>query len=173
MTAVVVDENVPMVANDAVLVDQRKKPQAPQADDKCRRSCIDALLTAVKSGVIVLDDTNEVMTKYRRHLSGSGQPGVGDLFLKHLSDNLYNAKKVRQTALVKTKGEFDAFPKGQALSSFDRDDRIFVALSMATPGKPPILNAVDSDYSHHLAALKSVGIKVKELCQHCLKVAAT
>lgn len=81
MNAYVVDENVPIVANDYV----RAEPRAPQADNTCRLACIQALRRAVKSGIIVIDDAGDILEHYRQHLRHHGQPGVGDAFFKHVS----------------------------------------------------------------------------------------
>lgn len=46
-----------------------------------------------------------------------------------------------------------------ALINFDRADRKFVAI--ASPSrKPPILNATDTDWWHHLAILEKQGVQI-------------
>ena len=169
MVAYVVDENVPIVANDA----SRPEKKSPQADAECRQSCIRVLKLIVAKGAVVLDDAGEVMFKYRRRLSGTGQPGVGDAFLKHLSDRQYDRRKVLRISLHQSStGEFTDFPDDPALASFDPADRIFVALARAAPSRSAILNAVDSDYQQHRRALGHAGVHVTELCPHCIRTAA-
>jgi hypothetical protein len=162
----VVDENVPIVANDSL-----KNPRrTPQANGACILSCIAILRTIVRQDTIVLDDFGEVLERYRRSLSGTGQPGTGDAFFKFLFDNQYNPDKVRRIVLNKNEdGEFEAFPTDQSLANFDRSDRIFVSLALTAPERPVILNAVDSDYSQHLRALTLAGVRVEELCPDCIR----
>jgi hypothetical protein len=57
MKAYVVDENVPIVANDS----SRPEPKAPQADNTCRLGCIQALKGVVKSGILIIDTAGDVL----------------------------------------------------------------------------------------------------------------
>ena len=94
---------------------------------------------------------------------------MGDAFLKHVYDHQYNKRKVQRTALaIDAHGEYIDFPSDPLLTKFDPSDRLFVALARASPKPASIVNAVDSDYSHHAQSLKSAGVKVIELCQDCL-----
>lgn len=68
-SAVVIDTNVTIVAND----------MHPAAGLDCVGACIDALLQARQSGVL-MDDNYLIFEEYRRHLSHAGQPGFGDAF---------------------------------------------------------------------------------------------
>jgi hypothetical protein len=166
MTEYVVDENVPIVANDTT----KDHPITPQANLACRISCVRSLREIVERGVALVDEAGEVMARYRSHLSGAGQPGVGDAFLKHLSDNQFNRRKIKRVSLRKDNGgNFDAFPKGLSLAKFDQDDRVFVALALSSNRQCTLLNAVDSDYSEHAASLKAAGLVVRELCPDCLR----
>jgi hypothetical protein len=166
MSTFVVDENVPIVANDRV----RTIPKAPQADNACRISCVHALRHIVKSGILIIDDVGEVLDNYRRHLQHRGQPGVGDAFFKHIVDNQFNRKKVHRISVPKTnENEFESFPADPALHTFDGSDRIYVALALAAPQNSPILNAVDSDYNEHKTALEKAGVRVQELCLQCIR----
>jgi hypothetical protein len=167
MNAYLVDENVPIVANDTI----RPQPKAPQADNVCRLACVQALRSVVKSGILVIDDAGEVLENYRRHLNRRCQPGVGDAFFKHIIDHQFNRRKVRRIPMAKNAhGEFEAFPADDAsLATFDHSDRIFVALALAAADHPHILNAVDSDYSEHKKALETVGVHVRELCPQCIR----
>jgi hypothetical protein len=171
MKAYIVDENVPITANDS----DRKLRSTPQADTNCVLSCVRELRKIVRSGIIIIDDDGEILSKYRRYLRGSGLPGAGDAFLKHVADRQYDRKKVRRISLAKTpSGDFTAFPNHDpSLVGFDHSDRIFIAVARAVPELlPTIVNAVDSDYSHYANALAQAGVRIKELCSHCLKAAA-
>jgi hypothetical protein len=166
MSAYVVDENVPIVANDSV----RTIPKSPQADQTCRLSCVQALRRIVRSGTLIVDDDGEVLENYRRHLHHRGQPGVGDAFFKHIVDNQFNLTKVRRISIQRNAdNEFDNFPADPGLATFDVSDRIYVALALAAPQKPQISNAVDSDYAEHKASLERVGVRVREICPQCIR----
>jgi hypothetical protein len=167
---VVVDENVPIVANDVVRIDTKQPPQAPQASNQCRLAVIQRLRRITLSEQIVLDDVGFLIARYRRYLNGKGQPGLGDAFLKYVSDNEFNTEKITRICLAKDDaGGFTSFPKDSELDTFDRADRIFVALAIAAPAGAIIVNAVNSDYAHHKRALVRNGVNVEELCPNELK----
>jgi hypothetical protein len=120
---------------------------------------------------MVIDDGGEILENYRRHLHHRGQPGVGDAFFKHAVDNQFNRKKVLRVSIARNdENEFDVFPADPALRTFDRSDRIYVAVALAAPQKVQILNAVDSDYAEHKAALEKAGVRVKEICPQCVRI---
>jgi hypothetical protein len=167
----IVDVNVPIVANDIALIAQGKEQKSPQADDACRLAALETLKRLMREEIIVLDEGGELLKKYRSYLNGSGFPGIGDAFFRYLSDHHYNDTKIERTNLrMSLNGEYTDFPMNDALQHFDRDDRVFVALALATPGKPEIINAVDSDYRNHKEDLQRFGVSVLELCLSCLKL---
>jgi hypothetical protein len=120
---------------------------------------------------IVLDDVGLLIARYRRYLDGKGQPGLGDAFLKYVSDNEFNTEKITRVHLIEDDARgFASFPKDSELDTFDREDRIFVALAIAAPAGAIVVNAVDSDYAHHKKALARNGVRVEELCPSELKL---
>jgi hypothetical protein len=170
MKSVIVDENVAIVANDVIRTSSGKAPMAPQADDLCRLASIRRLRSLLQGEKVVVDEEGTVIRAYRRHLSGSGQPGLGDAFFKWVCDHLYDNARIERVELSRrTDGTYLDFPEDPALQGFDRADRVFVALALVCKSKPAIINAVDSDYQNHRLALQSTGVVVEELCSHCLK----
>jgi hypothetical protein len=170
MKSVIVDENVAIVANDVVRISSGKGAKANQADDTCRLSVIRRLRVIMQSERVIVDSFGTVITAYRRHLSGSGQPGLGDVFFKWICDHLYDDERVERVDLaLRADGEYVAYPRDPELERFDRADRVFVALALTCVPNPHIVNAVDSDYRNHQAALEDIGVFVEELCDHCLK----
>ena len=164
----VVDENVPIVANEASKPSNRRV--SPQADDSCILASIEKLEKIIKRGVVVLDDAGEVISSYRQRLSAKGMPGTGDAFLRHLSYHQYNESKVKLIHIAKNQlKEYEIFPDDPSLGGFDRDDRKFVALALSADAV--IINAVDSDYSEYKSGLDNAGVKVDEICPQCLKAA--
>lgn len=163
----VIDENVPMVANEASKSSELRI--VPQADEKCILNAVEFIDSIVKSGAIVIDTDGRVVAAYRKKLSGKGMPGVGDMFLKHIVDHQYDDQKITLVSLeVAEDGEFSLFPKTDKLDKFDKMDRVLVALQQSVK-KSRIVNCVDSDYQIHAAALAEQGVLVDELCPHCLK----
>lgn len=117
----------------------------------------------------MVDAANVIFTEYKRHLSFSGQPGAGDIFFKWFVDNRYRTDRVVQIDLPDCPvrpHEYQHFPDDPDLTTFDRSDRVFVALAIAHADHPEILNAVDSDYWHHRIALLRAGVTVNNVCGH-------
>ncbi|MBS0198581.1 MAG: hypothetical protein JSR77_17665 [Planctomycetes bacterium] len=158
---VVVDTNVAMVASGLT----------PQADDRCVTACINRLAAIQNSGGLLVDDLGLILLEYTRNLGHSGQPGAGHAFAKWAHNHQAIPEKVRRVAVTQRRGNawrrFDQFPDRADLSTFDRSDQKFVAVALASNENPPILNAVDSDWWNHRAALRAAGVHVDFLCpQH-------
>lgn len=163
MNSAVVDENVPRTANG----------HAEQANLKCRLACVQVLRGLVESGMVVIDAGGLIIDKYRKRLSHSGQPGVGDAFFRHVYDNQFNDQRVERAEIAADENRgFSEFPDDAPLSGFDRSDRVFVAVTLVSKHKPRVLNAVDSDWRDHKAALARHGVLVDELCPDCLRPAS-
>lgn len=155
MTEVVVDTNVPLVAN-------RK---ADQADKECEIACIQTLREVQSKHRTLLDDKWQIIEEYRRRLSHSGQPGLGDAFFKWLWENQANLQHCRVVSVtVHPERAFAEFPDDPLLSSFDLSDRKFVAVALASETRPDVLNATDSDWWEHRQALQENGVNVVFLC---------
>ena len=150
----VVDTNVPLTANAG-------------EDPQCVLACVEALRALMGSGHIVIDDNFRIIKEYMRKLSSSGQPGVGDAFLKWVLNNQANPARCTQVELTPQphdSRDFEEFPADESLSGFDPSDRKFVAVSCAHPERPPILEATDSKWWGLREALEKCGVKVHFLC---------
>ena len=101
----VVDTNVPLTANGG-------------EDPKCILACIDALRELMRSGHIVIDDKYLILKEYMHKLSPSGQPGVGDAFLKWVLNNQANVERCTQVPITPRQHDQDfvEFPSEAALS---------------------------------------------------------
>ena len=160
MRAAVVDTNVLIVANQA----------ADHASPDCVVASIDALSALRRSGVVALDDQFLILDEYRGRASLAGQPGVGDAFLRHLYDNLYNETACRLVTLTSIEGDsFAEFPADQRLATFDRDDRKFVAVAAGCNPPAVVLNATDTDWWHHREVLEENGVRVRFLCPEMMR----
>ncbi|NUO19434.1 hypothetical protein HUU59_08315 [bacterium] len=137
-------------------------------------SCILACITTLKDLFddktrIVIDDKWFIIGEYKNKLNQSGQPRIGDEFLKWVLTNSWNTSRCQQTPVqIDASGELEGFPTDDELSQFDRSDRKFVVTALAYAnhlGQPvPILNAVDSDWWIHKKPLQRVGISIEFLC---------
>lgn len=155
---VVVDTNVPVVANG----------HSEQASPDCVVACARRLEALTRSGKLALDDKWLIIGEYRANLRSSGQPGVGDAFLKWVLTNWGNSQRceiVKITLVNSSETEFREFPKDKRLRAFDPSDRKFVAVALAHPNRPPILQAVDWKWWGFRKVLHSNGVDVEFLCE--------
>lgn len=158
MPPAIVDTNVLMVANGT----------AEQVSVECRQKAIQLLNRLRREGILVLDNQWEIVQEYKRNVSPSGQPGVGDAFLKWVLTNLKNSERCRLVPIApdSSKG-YREFPDDPALNTFDRDDRKFVAVAISHRNLhgevPPIWNAT-SDWWLYRHALEDNGLLIEFLC---------
>jgi hypothetical protein len=154
-----VDTNVPINANLFTNLD-------PDSDvpDECVLACVEAIDHVVKQGGLVLDSNDEIFTEYRSNLSLSGQPGVGDRFIKWVHDNRWKFPDIDRVTITKNGDSYDEFPDHDGLIQFDNSDRKFIAVANAHHAKPPVLQATDSKWWGWKDTLQEVGITVRFLC---------
>lgn len=151
-----VDTNVPKTANLATQPDP-----ASDVPNCCVLACIEAIEHVIRRWALVMDAGDEIFDEYRQQLSMSGQPGVGDRFMKWVHDYRWSLDRV---AITKNGDSYDEFPDHDGLKEFDKSDRKFVAVANAHSEKPPILQATDSKWWGWKEALEEVGITVNFLC---------
>jgi hypothetical protein len=163
----IVDTNVPLVANKALDPDS-----IPDELKDCVVACIEALEHVTKTpDCLVLDAGDEIYREYTNKLSRSGQPGMGDMFMKWVHDNRWALAEGNRVAITKiAQNIYEEFPEHDDLNNFDPSDRKFVAVANAHPAHPPILNAADSDWWISRNALKQAGIAVVFLCQKYVQI---
>jgi hypothetical protein len=155
----VVDTNVPKTANLA-----QDPSRVPDEIANCVLNCVKAIEHVVKTGGLVIDAGDEIFTEYRQQLSMSGQPGIGDHFMKWVHDHRWQLPQEDRVTITKNGTTYNEFPENDDLASFDDSDRKFVAVANAHAQKPPILEATDSKWWGWKNALSSVGITVTFLC---------
>lgn len=161
---VVMDSNVAFVGN----------RQAEQAGPGCILACVDRMARIREHEKLVLDDGGRILEEYPRP---TGQPGLGDAFVKWVWTNLFDPKVCRLVQIEPHEERgFAEFPDDEDLAGFDQDDRKFVAVAVAAAsasGKlPPILNASDRDWWDHRDALARHGVDVEFLCPELMKESA-
>jgi len=156
MTAVV-DTNVAVVAN----------RRSQQASPDCVITCVERLRQIMSGWVkLVLDDMWRIIGEYMRNLRSSGEPGVGDAFLRWVLTNKDNPERCELVTItpVETENDYREFPSDPALSDFDPSDRKFIAVALAHPQKPPVLQAVDSKWWGFRDVLQRNGVAVEFIC---------
>lgn len=152
----VVDTNVLIVAN------QSHGGVSPQ----CIIACVEALELIRKHGQIVLDDGYEILREYSQKTDPKTGNRVGDAFLKWLYQNIGNASHVHQVSILRHRDRgYAEFPEHHALTKFDHSDRKFIAVSIAHPKRPPVLQATDSKWMDFSDRLLEHGVVVQFLCQ--------
>jgi len=157
MKSVVVDTNVGLVANG----------KAEQASPECVLTCIDRLERIREKEKVLLDDGMYILHEYMSNLSMSGQPGMGDAFMKWVWENQANPGHCLQIHITpKEPGsdDFEEFPNDPNLRDFDMSDRKFVAVCIASGLNPPILNASDKDWWEYRKPLERNGVQIDFLC---------
>lgn len=159
MSQFIVDTNVPIVANN----------RNTHASVSCVNAAIEFLLDLQKNHILLIDSLSQILHEYMSHLSLSGQPGAGDLFMKWVWQNQGVQNHVVQIVLPYNLAaqSYNNFPIDVALSQFDPSDRKFVSLALASGNSPKIVNCVDTDWSEHFTALSRNGVNILFLCpQH-------
>ena len=147
----VVDTNVAIVANGS----------NTNASPSCQLAALEGLRAVLQDGRIVVDAAGDMLAEYRRDLSPSGQPGVGDRFLYEVLVN-YSEKVERIDLEKRPDGSFVDFPDDERLAAFDHDDRKFASASRKSGA--PVMNATDTDWLDHYEALEENGIEIEFLC---------
>jgi len=144
----IVDTNVAVVANERV---------SPQASLDCVAACVQNLIAIMESGILAMDDDSQILDEYLPYIRWHGELGVGDEFFKWVVDNHWNAERCHRVAIA-------TYPETPELANFDLSDRKFVQVALGHPERPPILNAVDSDWLDFAEALAQHGVTIQFLC---------
>lgn len=155
----VVDTNVVLVAN----------KQFNGASPGCVQTCVRRIREICSDGHLAVDDAQRIFNEYRnKTLKRKGQREAGDEFVLWVMTNLWNPTRCTQVKLSPKRHDdqdFDEFPEHDGLQTFDRSDRVFVAVANAHPAHPPILAACDTDYWQCRDELATSGITVDFLCE--------
>lgn len=133
------------------------------ADVACRLKCVELLMGLQNNGCVIIDDGGQILAEYQGNLRPEGQPGVGDLFYRHLLDNRGNAKRVRLVATDAPRGNAlrGAFERG-TLAAFDHSDRVFA--TCAAVARVAVATALDSDWVNHETGLIACGVRLDYVC---------
>ena len=157
MKAVVVDTNIGIVAN----------KQSSHASLSCVQHCIDRLRQVKEEEMVVLDDGFAILREYLSRLMPVGQPREGSAFLNWIFDDKKNQERCEFVSITAKPGpedDFAEFPDDPSLVGFDRSDRKFVAVALASKRTPTVLNAVDTDWRDYETSLSRFGVRIEFLC---------
>ena len=158
MMTVVADTNVAVVANGL----------SEQASEDCVETCAEQLEEIMRGEVkLALDDDWQILGEYTRNLHSTGAD-VGDRFLQWILRNWANPQRcdlVSITPINNLENEFQEFPTDPDLQDFDPDDRKFIAVALAHPEKPLILQAVDYRWLDFRDAFQRNGLTVAFICR--------
>jgi len=138
---------------------------ADQASGSCITDSVDVILAA-RDDSVILDADGEVLRQYKRCYRASSPPSVAQEFLIYILNNEYVEPKVhRINAELNVDRGYEDFPIDPALDGFDRDDRVYVAVALASGLTPPIQNATDRDWWEFREPLGAAGIEVNFICR--------
>ncbi len=153
---VIVDTNVAVVANG----------ESGQASKECEQACINRLERIMDGEInLVLDENWKILREYLRNLHSSGDD-VGDRFLRWVLNNRTSQCDLASiTPIEGSETEFKEFPDDPELQKFDPDDRKFIAVARAHCDKPPILQAVDTQWWDFRDVLYQHGVIVEFICE--------
>lgn len=152
----IIDTNVLIAANGR---------DCPQVTPKCQLRTGQYLRNIQTNGIIVIDNRWLILNEYKNKVNQTGQPGIGDAFLKWILTNQTNSQRCEQVKIHPSgDNSFEEFPDAPQLEKFDPSDRKFVAVALAAPDHPPIVNAVDSDWADFYEALTICGVSIEFLC---------
>ena len=113
---------------------------------------------------LVLDNRWIILREYMQNLRSNGAD-VGDRFLGWILVNKYERCDLVPIKPVDgSENEFEEFPDDPALKDFDPDDRKFIAVAVAHPEQPPILQAVDSQWWDFHDAFRRNSVTVEFIC---------
>jgi hypothetical protein len=158
---VVIDTNVPMAASGLV----------SHASRECAAACARRILEVTEKGKLALDLHWFIIREYKKNLFVEGEPNEGYRFLEWVLTNWTNPERCVLIDIEPADSsdrdctDFGKFPNDPALADFDRSDRKFVAVALAHPAHPPILNATDTDWWEVREALYKHGLKIEFLCE--------
>ncbi|HOD72261.1 MAG TPA: hypothetical protein PKO27_14610 [Deltaproteobacteria bacterium] len=154
-TAVVIDTNVILVAND----------QHEGVSEECVIECVNRLNSLRKTGCVVIDDSFHILLEYQKKTNPKKPIGVGDAFVRWLLEYKSNPHFCEQVTLNElSENQYKEFPCSKLEAICDPPDRKFIAVANAHPDRPPVWQAADCKWLNWSASLSALNIKVEFLC---------
>jgi len=150
----IIDTNIIIAANGET--DHLTKPEK----DKCKQF----IASLFNNSIISFDLQGEIFYEYFKYVNRSGQPNIGDVFVKYLWDRQNNSNHCEKVDIERNKkGIYKQFNKKEDLLDFDSNDQKFIAVHIGSKKNPVICNASDSDWENSKALLMKYNINVLEI----------
>lgn len=88
------------------------------------------------------------------------------LFLCGSNQARANRRYIRRVRITERgPGEFDEYPRDAALAAFHIDDRVYLAVAIASGIRPDIVNATDGDWDSVAPFIaRRYSIRVRRIC---------
>jgi hypothetical protein len=113
---------------------------------------------------LFLDASGEILEEYGKQVLHGAPQGVGDAFYVWAVTYQATPSTCQLVNITSDEDwEYVEFPHDEDLRKFDRSDRKFVAVAIASGQNPTIFNATDSDWRNHAEPLSKY-VNVEELC---------
>ena len=152
----IIDTNIFIAANG----------KADQLTDNDVNKCKLFVTSLFNDTIISLDIQGEIFNEYFTHMNWSGQPNIGDIFVKYLWDRQYDKTVCEMVDIKKDKnGIYKQLRNKDDLFEFDPNDLKFIAVYFGSKNNVIICNACDSDWAEHKILLKKHDINVFEILQ--------
>ena len=165
MRPVVLDTNVALVAVGGFEADGGLPTK------RLKTWCVEQLADIMEGRVkLAIDDARELFSEYAHKLPDYP---LGAQFIYWLNQNMWGVDGVEVSQIHKTADGYQEFPVDDDLREFDVADQKFIAVAVAHPKKPSVMEATDGKWWKWSFALKRHGIRVefgdpdfiKGLCQ--------
>lgn len=151
-----IDTNIPIKANNANIL-----ATVPFEEVNCIKTCYDFIDSVIKKNcIIILDTNNEILNEYKHHLSFSGQPGIGDRFLKWLHDNMGHYEMKDRVSITRNGNTYKQYPDHPSVQGIDISDKKFFAVINAHPDNPPIYEGTDCKWWGWKNNFSALGIRI-------------
>lgn len=160
----VLDSNVPIIAN-----------RRDGGSYACASQCAQELVALKKRGVLIVDDKGLILAEYRTYLNYSGQPGIGDAFLRWFFNNRGKADLCRTVRISHIDHEwclFAEFPEDDELADFDKADQKFVATATSDNSGAKITQAGDHKWLRWERVLQRHNVLIRFVCETELQATA-
>jgi hypothetical protein len=153
----IIDTNVLIAANG----------HSPQVSAGGVERCQKFVNSLFVNTLISIDSNNEIFDEYFRHMNFSGQPGIGDSFVKYLFDRQADITICETVEVIReAKHHYRVLSDKPDLLDFDKSDLKFIAVHLLSKYHSPIVDACDSDWAENKVLLNSHNIKVIELLEY-------
>jgi hypothetical protein len=147
--------------------------QSQQATRACQDRCEEEIIAALFGEVIlVLDrgaegERSAILDEYRRNLRAAGD-GLGDRFLKWLTDRIGDARNCVLVPITKKGDTYAEFPDDRRLAKFDPADHKWIATACAHRdlhgAAPEIAQAADAKWAEYVHVFEAHGLSIDFIC---------